>query len=84
LRNTYNGKHPKRAKKSKKQLQTIANAQLRELERKMTEEQKAFYGKKMELYKRAVNQQKMDSKKVYSLHKPHTQCIAKGKSHKQY
>jgi IS5 family transposase len=43
LRETCSGKHPKRAKKAKrarKRLQTIANVQLRDLERKMTEEQK--------------------------------------------
>jgi IS5 family transposase len=64
LQATYNGKHPKRAKKAKKaqkRLKTIANTRLRELDRKMREEQK-----------------------VYSLHKPHTGCISKGKSHKQY
>ncbi|MDR3326978.1 MAG: hypothetical protein LBT04_02415, partial [Prevotellaceae bacterium] len=87
VRDTYNGKHPKRAKqakKARKRLKTIANKQLRELERKMTEEQKAFYAEKLELYKRAVNQQQLDKNKVYSLHKPFTECIAKGKVHKQY
>ena len=47
LRQTYNGKHPKRvkqAKKSRKRLQTIANAQLRDLERKMDDHQRHFYG----------------------------------------
>ena len=43
VRDTYNGKHPKRAKaarRAKKRLKTIANKQLRELDRKMTESQK--------------------------------------------
>jgi IS5 family transposase len=87
LRQTYNGKHPKRAKaakKAKKRLKTIANAQLRELERRMTEEQKRFYKARLELYRRAVNQQRIDKNKVYSLHKPFTECISKGKAHKQY
>jgi len=87
LRSTYNGKHPKRvkaAKKAKKRLKTIANHQLRELTRKMSESQKEKYEKELELYTRAVNQQKTDRNKVYSLHKPFTQCIAKGKLHKQY
>jgi IS5 family transposase len=87
VRETYNGKHPKRAKqakKAKKRLKTIANAQLRELERKMTEGQKAYYKGEIELYQRAVNQQKTDKNKVYSLHKPFTACIAKGKAHKPY
>jgi len=87
VRDTYNGKHPKRikqARKAKKRLKTIANTQVRELERKMSEEQKTKYEKDFSLYKRAVNQQQGDANKVYSLHKPFTRCIAKGKPHKQY
>lgn len=87
VRDTYNGKHPKRvkqAKKSKRRLKTIANTQVRELERKMSQEQLNQYNKEFDLYKRAVNQQKGDTDKVYSLHKPFTRCIAKGKAHKQY
>ena len=56
IRDTYNGSHPKRAKqakKAKKRLKTmagehsrtIANAMLRELDRKMTDDQKSFYRK---------------------------------------
>ena len=87
LRDTYNGRHPKRvkqARKAMKRLKTIANIQMRELERKMNETQKQQYAKDFELYHRAVNQQKNDTDKVYSLHKPFTRCIAKGKPHKQY
>jgi len=57
---------------------------LRELDRKMTESQKCVYENDMELYKRVVNQQKDDKNKIYSLHKPFTKCIAKGKAHKPY
>jgi IS5 family transposase len=87
VRDTFNGKHPKRAKRAKKakrRLKTIANTQIRELERKMSQEQQNQYEKEFDLYKRAVNQQKGDTNKVYSLHKPFTRCIAKGKPHKQY
>jgi IS5 family transposase len=87
VRQTCNGKHPKRAKasgKTKKRLKTVANAQLREPERKMTEAQSARYKERLELYKRAVNQQRNDKNKVYSLHKPFTEYISKGKAHKQY
>jgi IS5 family transposase len=87
VRDAYNGKHPKRAKqakKAKKRLKTIANHQLRELDRKMNGFQKMIYGNDLELYKRAVNQQKNDTEKIYSLHKPFTKCISKGKAHKQY
>jgi len=87
VRDTYNGKHPKRAKKAKKakrRLRTIANIQLRELARKLSEGQMERHEKDLALYKRAVNQQRSDTDKVYSLHKPFTRCIAKGKPHKQY
>jgi IS5 family transposase len=87
VRQAYNGKHPSRvkgAKKAQKRLKTIANKLLRELDRKMTTAQKEFHRKDFELYKRAVNQQRNDTDKVYSLHKPFTRCIAKGKPHKQY
>ena len=87
VRATYNGQHPKRikqAKKAIKRLKTIANKVLRELDRKMTEAQEVCYKKEMELFNHAVNQQNSDKNKVYSLHKPFTKCIAKGKAHKQY
>jgi IS5 family transposase len=87
VRDTYNGKHPKRtkqAKKARRRLKTIANIQLRELERKMSIEQKNQYANEFDLFQCAVNQKKNDTNKVYSLHKPFTSCIAKGKPHKQY
>ena len=87
VRNTYNGKHPKRAKlarKSQRQLKTIAMRLIRELERNFTAEQQEFYRDSMELYTKAVTQKRNDTDKVYSLHKPFTRCIAKGKAHKQY
>lgn len=31
-----------------------------------------------------LSQQRSDKEKVYSLHKPFTCCIAKGKAHKKY
>ena len=87
VRNTYNGKHPKRAKlarKSQRQLKTIAMRLIRELERNFTAEQQEFYRESMELYTKAATQKRNDTDKVYSLHKPFTRCIAKGKAHKQY
>jgi IS5 family transposase len=87
LRDSYNGKHPrrmKRAKKAGKRLKTIANAQIRDLKRKMSPVQAAAYKDKLDIYSRAANQQTNDHDKVYSLHKPFTRCISKGKAHKQY
>ena len=63
LRDTYNGKHSKRVKqadKARRRLKTIANAQLRDLERKLSNYQFSNFHEKLELYKRAVNQKKND------------------------
>jgi IS5 family transposase len=87
LRDSYNGKHPKRvkqAKKARKRLKTIANAQIRDLRRKMDSEQEATYRDRLGLYFRAANQKQHDQGKIYSLHKPFTQCISKGKAHREY
>ena len=87
VRDTYNGKHPKRAKQSRKaqrQLKTIAMRLIRELERKFTFEQREHYKETLSLYIKVVSQQKEDRDKIYSIHKPFTRCIAKGKAHKPY
>ena len=87
LRNTYNGKHPKRAKlarRSREKLKTIARRLIRELQRNLTPAQQNFYSEQLSLYSRAVNQKRNDPDKIYSIPKPFTRCIAKGKSHKQY
>jgi IS5 family transposase len=87
LRDSYNGKHPKRAqkaRKARKRITTIANALIREIKRKLGEKQQEEYAKRLELYSKVVNQKIDDKDKIYSLHKPFTQCISKGKAHKQY
>jgi IS5 family transposase len=40
--------------------------------------------KKLGLYERILAQTRTGRNKIYSLHKPFTACIAKGKAHKQY
>ncbi|MDR0294964.1 MAG: hypothetical protein LBH91_02075 [Prevotellaceae bacterium] len=72
------------AKQTHKRFKTIANIQLRDLERKMSEFQRNDFREKLGLYKLSVNQEKNDKDKVYSLHKPFTKCIAKGKAYKPY
>lgn len=87
LRESYFGHHPRRrtkARRARKKLRTIAGRVLRELERKLTDEQLAAYKQPMDLYWKLITQQRSDSDKVYSLHKPFTACIAKGKAHKKY
>ncbi|WP_312079361.1 hypothetical protein [Chryseobacterium sp.] len=57
---------------------------IRELERNFNDGQRVFYKDLMILYTKAVTQKRNDSDKIYSIHKPFTRCIAKGKAHKQY
>lgn len=87
LRKSYFGHHPRRRKKARrarKKLRTIAGRLLRELERELSEEQRHAHKQSLELYWKVITQQRSDADKVYSLHKPFTACIAKGKAHKKY
>ncbi|GBD90970.1 hypothetical protein BMS3Abin04_01692 [bacterium BMS3Abin04] len=87
LRDSYNSQHPRRkkkARKSMKKLKTIAGRLVRELERKLGEEKLNLYQSELELFKKVLNQKKEDKNKIYSLHKPFTSCISKGKAHKKY
>ena len=87
VRDTHNAHHPKRRKKAKnaqRKLKTIAHRLIRELERNLTKEQLILHQDQLALFKKVLNQQKLDKDKIYSLHKSFTACIAKGKAHKQY
>jgi IS5 family transposase len=77
--------HPKnkgKAKKADKKMKTIAGRLVRELERNL--QPKSLLQNKLDLFKQVLEQKKGDSNKIYSLHEPDVQCIAKGKEHKKY
>lgn len=87
LRNCYNSKHPSRAKKARKslrKLRTVAFRLLRELERKLDDNVLLKYAKDLVFYAQVLEQKRTDKNKIYSLHKPFTTCIAKGKAGKPY
>lgn len=87
LRDSYNSQHPSRKKKARKaikKLKTIAGRQVRELERKLAKDIQWLYQPEIDLFNRVLNQKKNDKDKLYSLHKPFTSCISKGKAHKKY
>ena len=87
LKDTYNPKHPKRvvkAKKAVKKLKTIAGRVVRELERELSEQGLARHQQTLSFYKQILAQKRTDKDKIYSIHKPFTSCIAKGKAHKPY
>jgi len=79
--------HPKRKKKAMaaaRKIKTIAGRLVRDLERKMTDDQLNFYGRKLELFQQILQQQRDTKNKIYSIHEPHVKCIAKGKEAKPY
>ncbi|MDD7885493.1 IS5 family transposase [Flavivirga sp. 57AJ16] len=87
LRDTYNRKHVKRKKKALKadrKLKTIAGRLIRELERNLPTSKHTIYQADLSLYKRILNQKRSDKNKIYSIHKPYTACISKGKAHRPY
>lgn len=87
MRDTFNPKHPKRlvkARKAGKKLKTIAGRLIRELQRELSPEQLALHQDMLNFYGQIINQKRTDKDKIYSIHKPFTSCIAKGKAHKQY
>lgn len=84
IKDTYNGKHPKRRKKSnsaKRKLKTIAGRLVRELERKLPQ---GCFEKELEIFNKVLLQQKDSKNKIYSLHEPDVYCMSKGKAHKKY
>jgi transposase, IS5 family len=77
--------HPKNKAKTRKadrKVKTIAGRLVRELERTLPANSK--HHSDILLFKRVLAQNRNDSGKVYSLHEPQVQCIAKGKEHKKY
>ena len=67
-----------------RRLKTMANALLRDVMRKLPENKLAARYEELENYRRAVNQERRDKNKIYSLHEPGVLCISKGKEHKKY
>ena len=79
--------HPKRRKKANaaaRKIKTIAGRVVRDIERKMNDEQLQRYAPDLIIFKLKLKEQKNTKNKIYSLHEPHTKCIAKGKEAKQY
>ena len=87
VRDTHNGMHPKRrkqARKAKRSLHTMAGRLVRELERCLSPKALENHMKILTIYNQILTQKKNDKDKTYSIHKPFTACIAKGKAHKPY
>jgi len=77
-------RHKKEGMKAKRRMQTIAKALVNDLGRKMKREQRKRHLDDLLWYSRVVTQTHTDKNKVYNLHEPEVQCIAKGKEAKPY
>lgn len=87
LRDCYNPNHPKRKKKARAslgKLRTIAGRMVREIMRELPTQVLETLKAEIEIFGKILTQTKSSSNKIYSLHKPFTQCISKGKAHKPY
>ena len=65
-------------------IKTIAGRFLRELDRKLSEEEKKSKSKILSVMNRIIEQKRDSKNKIYSLHEPEVSCIAKGKEHRKY
>jgi len=87
MRKQHNGQHPKRRKSAKKalnKLKTITGRLVRDLVRKLPEEQLEQHAPLLAIFEQIMHQQVKDSNKIYSVHAPEVACIAKGKAHPKY
>ena len=77
-----------RARRCQKKLHTILGRLTRDISRKLTQcasvETRGYVESLLEQSNRLLNQTRSSSEKLYSIHEPHVECIAKGKAHKHY
>jgi len=79
------GRHKAGIRKHTKKLRTYLGRVLRDIERKLPEEkQSESWQQALALAKRIFRQQRGEPDRIYSVHAPETQCIAKGKLRKPY
>lgn len=76
----------KRAKKEIRTLKTYLDRVYRDILRKILHDTDlhAEFHEELELTERMLDQQRQDKNKLYSIHAPEVECIAKGKVHKKY
>lgn len=84
LRYLNSPKRRKEALKAMRKIKTIAGRLVREILRKLSNEQLEKHKDLLDRMQRVLNQKRTDKNKIYSLHEPDVACIAKGKEHKKY
>jgi transposase, IS5 family len=73
----------KRARKQTRKLRTFLGRVIRDIQRKCQDPDEDL-SRLLTLAERVFSQMRNDSNKVYSVHAPEVECIAKGKAHKRY
>ena len=75
-----------RAKREIKRLKTFLGRVSRDIRRKLAGNQALVphFARALVLVDRLLAQQRHDTRKLYSLHAPEVECLAKGKAHKKY
>ena len=77
----------RRQRRMSSKLKAVLGRVYRDIERKLIHQPpavQAAFAEEMALTKRLLNQQRQDKNKLYALHAPEVECIAKGKAHKRY
>lgn len=74
----------KKVAAARRRVKTMANALLRDIMRKLSESRRAARQEDLDFYHKVVNQNRQDTRKIYSLHESEVCCISKGKEHKKY
>lgn len=73
----------RRARKQTGKLKTYLGRVIRDIERKIPRPD-AQMAELLQRGMRLLGQERSDKNKLYSVHEPHVECIAKGKAHKRY
>jgi IS5 family transposase len=87
LANRYaHARQMRRARREIKRLKTFLGRVSRDIGRKLgvRPELARYFAEALALVDRLLAQQKTDHAKLYSLHAPEVECLAKGKAHKRY
>jgi transposase, IS5 family len=76
----------KRAEKERKRLKTYLGRVYRDIQCKLVDSPviSKIFQPILEIIDKILTQSRESTNKVYSIHEPHVECIAKGKTHKKY
>ena len=76
----------KRARKQIRKLKTYLGRTVRDIKRKIKgdKELEFYFAVELEVAEKILAQERKSPSKIYSVHAPEVECIAKGKAHKKY